>query len=220
MELEAADQPPRRRVGRPPTLDRTAALEAAQRVIARRGVDRTRYADVATEAGVPVSTLQHAFGTLDALVRGAVVAATAGELDILLDESQAGDGTSWEQLQRLLSSSIAAPEDSEESAQSWLIWGELWRLAAREPEMSTHVSGIYDSWHTHLTALVREGAQAGEFTSPLATEDPDAAARAIMALIDGAGIAYCLRADRWEPDQAETLLRHSLTSMLGVRPLR
>ena len=46
---------PGRRAGR----RKIAVLEAACRVIADRGADATRFADVAAESGVPVSTLQY-----------------------------------------------------------------------------------------------------------------------------------------------------------------
>ncbi len=48
-----------RRAGR----RKVAVLEAAGRVISDRGADATRFADVAAESGVPVSTLQYYFGS-------------------------------------------------------------------------------------------------------------------------------------------------------------
>ena len=48
-----------RRAGR----RKVQVLEAAGRVIAERGADATRFADVAAESAVPVSTLQYYFGS-------------------------------------------------------------------------------------------------------------------------------------------------------------
>lgn len=178
-------------------------------------MDRTRYADVAEESGVPVSTLQHAFGTLNSLVLTAVVAATSGEFAALKAESEREGGTPWVRLKRLISASIDAPEDTPETAQSWLIWSELWRLAARTKDIGAHVEGVYDQWWSHLEELVREGVEVGEFTSPLATEDPRNAAFSILALIDGLGVAFCLR-EGPDPLRAELVLIDALRSLLGV----
>src|SRR5947209_2417018 len=59
---------PGRRAGR----RKTAVLEAACRVIADRGADATRFADVAAESGVPVSTLQYYFGSREDLLVAAL----------------------------------------------------------------------------------------------------------------------------------------------------
>ena len=62
--LTSAGAPARgRRAGR----RKTEVLEAACRVIADRGADATRFADVAAESGVPVSTLQYYFGSREDL---------------------------------------------------------------------------------------------------------------------------------------------------------
>ncbi len=64
-----AGRGPGRRAGR----RKIAVLEAACRVIADRGADATRFADVAAESGVPVSTLQYYFGSREDLLVAGVV---------------------------------------------------------------------------------------------------------------------------------------------------
>ena len=65
-----------RRAGR----RKIAVLEAAGRVIAERGADATRFADVAAESGVPVSTLQYYFGSREDLLVAAFRHASAAEI--------------------------------------------------------------------------------------------------------------------------------------------
>lgn len=214
--VDTPTDPPKRRVGRPPTLDRAAALEAAQRVIARRGVDRTRYSDIAEESGVPVSTLQHAFGTLQALVLTAVTDATSGEFSRLRELSEREGGTPWARMKLLMSASIDAPEDAPDDPQSWLIWSELWRLAARAEDIGSQVETIYEEWWQHLALLVAEGRDSGQFDSPI-TNDPRSAAMSILALVDGLGVALCMRADGPDPIRAELVLLDALRSLLGVQ---
>ena len=67
---------PGRRAGR----RKIAVLEAACRVIAERGADATRFADVAAESGVPVSTLQYYFGSREDLLVAAFRHASGTEI--------------------------------------------------------------------------------------------------------------------------------------------
>lgn len=210
--VEVPADPPKRRVGRPPTLDRAAALRAAQRVIARRGVDRTRYSDIAEESGVPVSTLQHAFGTLQTLVLTAVQQATSGELEVLRRLADDPTASAWDRLRTVASGAVAVPDDPE----SWLVWSELWRLAARDPEMAERAGAMYDEWWSYLEQLVAEGAASGEFTAPI-VEDPPSAAIAIVALVDGVGVGLVMRADAPDPLRAEFVVLQGLRSLLGVQ---
>jgi len=77
-----------RRAGR----RKVQVLEAAGRVIAERGADATRFADVAAESEVPVSTLQYYFGSREDLLvaafrhaSGTEIAALEAELAALSD---------------------------------------------------------------------------------------------------------------------------------------
>ena len=73
-------------------------LEAACRVIAERGADATRFADVAAESGVPVSTLQYYFGSREDLLVAAFRHASSTEIAALEAEVAAIDDP-WDQLE-------------------------------------------------------------------------------------------------------------------------
>src|SRR4051812_44474330 len=112
----------KRRLGRPPTLNRDAALQAARGVIAERGFDRTRYADVAAASGIPVTTLQHAFGSLKAMLLESVQKSAASEIAVLRDLSYDTSLTPWQRLQEFIAGAVHPPDEPD----SWLLWLELW----------------------------------------------------------------------------------------------
>lgn len=192
------DEPPRRRIGRPPTLDREGALLAARTVIAQRGIDRTRYADVGHAAGVPVTTLQHAFGTLQAMLVESVAEAASSEIAILRALSVDDSRSPWERLQTFIAGAVHPPGDPD----SWPVWLEFWRLASRDPAIGIRAGEVYEQWWTYLGELIELGYGQGQFTSPLAARSRDAAI-SVVALIDGAAAALILRADG--PDYPRTL---------------
>ena len=92
---------PGRRAGR----RKIAVLEAACRVIANRGADATRFADVAAESGVPVSTLQYYFGSREDLLVAAFRHASSTEI-AELEAEVAGISDPWEEFERILVRSL------------------------------------------------------------------------------------------------------------------
>jgi AcrR family transcriptional regulator len=90
-----------RRAGR----RKVAVLEAAGRVIAARGADATRFADVAAESGVPVSTLQYYFGSREDLLVAAFRHASGTEI-AALEADLAGLDDPWEQLAHVVTSAL------------------------------------------------------------------------------------------------------------------
>ncbi|MEH3055379.1 MAG: TetR/AcrR family transcriptional regulator [Patulibacter minatonensis] len=207
------EPPQRRRVGRPPTLDREGALLAARTVIARRGIDRTRYSDVAEAAGVPVTTLQHAFGSLQAMLLESVSTAAASEIAVLRDLSHDSTLSAWERIQEFIRGAIDSPDDPD----SWRVWLEFWRIASRDAEIGEDAGRIYEQWWLYLGELVQDGRDAGLFTSPI-TEDVRATAIALVGLIDGVAAALVLRADGPDHERTRAIVLAGAAAMLGVPP--
>lgn len=208
---QEVEEPPRRRIGRPPTLDREGALLAARTVIARRGIDRTRYADVAEAAGVPVTTLQHAFGSLQAMLLESVSLAAESEIAILRDLSRDSRLSPWERIQEFIAGAIHPPNDPD----SWLVWLEFWRIASRDAEIGAHAGEIYEQWWTYLEELVALGRDRGQFTTPLASQTRDAAI-AIVGIIDGIAAALVLRGDGPDYERTRQVAIDATASLLGV----
>ena len=206
----SAPEPRRRKLGRPATLDRDAALRAARDVIAQRGFDRTRYADVAEAASVPVTTLQHAFGSLQAMLLESVQRSTASEIAVLRNLSQGSARSPWDRL----SDFVAGAVHTEGGPDSWPVWLDLWRLAGRDAEIGARAGVVYAQWWDYVADLITLGAQAGEFTSPIADRPYDAA-QAAVAVVDGLAAALVVRADGPDHERVLAVSLASIASMLG-----
>ena len=79
--------------------------EAAGRVIAERGADATRFADVAAESGVPVSTLQYYFGSREDLLVAAFRHASGAEI-AGLEADLARLDDPWQRLGRIVTTAL------------------------------------------------------------------------------------------------------------------
>lgn len=205
------DEPQRRRIGRPPTLDRDGALLAARTVIARRGFDRTRYADVGEAAGVPVTTLQHAFGSLQAMLLESVATAASSEIAILRELSRDTHLSPWQRIKEFIAGAVHPPNDPD----SWLVWLEFWRLAGRDAEIGEQAGEVYEQWWAYIAEIVELGRADGSFTSPLVA-NPREAAMSIVAVIDGIAAALVLRADGPDYERTRIVATQATATLLGV----
>ncbi|MBJ7472713.1 MAG: TetR/AcrR family transcriptional regulator [Solirubrobacteraceae bacterium] len=202
----------KRRLGRPPTLNRDAALKAARGVIAVRGFDRTRYSDVADASGIPVTTLQHAFGSLKAMLLESVQKSAASEIAVLRDLSHGAELTPWERLSSFIEGAVHPPDEPD----SWLLWLELWRLAGRDPEMGADAGVIYAHWYDYVEELIVLGREAGQFSGPFADTPRDGAV-ACVSIIDGLAVSLVVRADGPDYDRLLDLSLRTVANLLGKR---
>jgi AcrR family transcriptional regulator len=185
-ELSVASRPsPRsgRRAGR----RKLAVLDAACRVIASRGAESTRFADVAEASGVPVSTLQYYFGSREDLLVAAFRHASAAELTSLSAEVEAV-ASPWERIRIIIARALAGYQPG--SADSGRLWIESWHFAIRDAEMRVDALHDYQGWRRLVADAVRLGVASGDFATQVT---PDRAAVLAIALADGAGIPLALR---------------------------
>ena len=171
-----------RRAGR----RKVAVLEAAGRVIAERGADATRFADVAAESGVPVSTLQYYFGSREDLLVAAFRQASGAEIAALETEI-AALGDPWQQLAHIVARAVAGYEDP--ATGTGRLWIESWHFGIRDAEMRADTVRDYDVWRQLVAGVVRRGSEAGRFAPRL---DPERIAVLTIALVDGVGIPLAL----------------------------
>ena len=172
---------PGRRAGR----RKTAVLEAACRVIADRGADATRFADVAAESGVPVSTLQYYFGSREDLLVAAFRHASATEI-AALEADIAALTDPWGQLERIISRALAGYQpDAPEAGRLWI---ESWHFGIRDAEMRADTLRDYDAWRRLVADAVRRGVEQGRF-GPV---QPEKVAVLTIAMVDGMGIPLAL----------------------------
>ena len=173
---------PGRRAGR----RKIAVLEAARRVIAERGADATRFADVAAESGVPVSTLQYYFGSREDLLVAAFRHASSAEI-AALETDVAAIADPWEQLERIIATSLTGYQPDE--PQGGRLWIESWHFGIRDAEMRADALRDNTAWRRLVTEVVRRGIELGTFN---AKYDPGTIAVLTIAAADGMGIPLSL----------------------------
>jgi AcrR family transcriptional regulator len=188
----------RRRAGR----KRADVLAAAGAVVAARGAEATRFADVTAATGVGVSTLQYYFGSREDMLIAVFRHVAQADFDAI-EGRLAGKSDPWERLV-----TIAAHLSGDTG---WRVWVESWRWALRDPEVRADVLGDYARWHELIAAEIEAGRRAGRFgpsRSPLDT------ARQVLALIDGLALPVALG----DPQIPGDLLTDALSRLLGKPP--
>jgi len=205
----ASDSRPPRRRGRPPSLDRIAALDATRRVIASRGLDRTRYRDIAEESGVAVSTLQHAFGRLDEILDLALARTHEIDAEFLRQLPSSAEASAWTRIEAFVTGALASPipppaagEASIPTLDSWLVWVELWRASARDPAVAHRTTSAYHRWWAAAEAIIADGQREGLFTDEAAASD---LAMTVNAMLDGIAVNVVLRSQGSNLDEARRL---------------
>jgi AcrR family transcriptional regulator len=193
-----------RRAGR----RKVAVLEAAGRVIAERGADATRFADVAAESGVPVSTLQYYFGSREDLLVAAFRHASGTEISAL-EAGLAGLDDPWQQLGHIVASALRGYQVS--AAGSGRLWIESWHFGIRDADMRADALRDYGAWRRLVAGVVRRGTEAGRFAPRLS---PEQIAVLTIALVDGVGIPLALDDPEITADGAVADVLTALTGML------
>ena len=195
-----------------PRLRRTTqddrVLDAAVEVIAQRGVERTRYRDVAERAGVSIGTLQHAFGTLRDLQLAAFRHAVDRDLRYL-EGLTAGDTPPWTRLVAIVDGLLL---DDERLTTSRRLWIEFWRFAVNDPEMHGTAARVYDAWHAAFDVILEEGIAAGDFRPRASVE---AEVTLLFAALDGIAIPLVLGLETGL-SEARAALVDQLAWRLGV----
>lgn len=191
---------PGRRAGR----RKIAVLEAACRVIAERGADATRFADVAAESGVPVSTLQYYFGSREDLLVAAFRHASSTEIAALGAEVASLDDP-WDQLETILTRSLTGYEP--EAPDAGRLWIESWHFGIRDPEMRADALRDNTAWRQLVAGVVRRGIERGVFTDRY---DADMVAVLAVAAADGMGIPLSLG----DPDITAVSAVHDIMATL------
>jgi AcrR family transcriptional regulator len=179
---EGGGRGPGRRAGR----RKIAVLEAACRVIAERGADATRFADVAAESGVPVSTLQYYFGSREDLLVAAFRHASSAEI-AALETAVAAIADPWEQLERIIATSLTGYEPG--APEGGRLWIESWHFGIRDAEMRADALRDNTAWRRLVAQVVRRGIELGAFGTAY---DPDKVAVLTIAAADGLGIPLSL----------------------------
>lgn len=200
----------RRRPGRRAARGREEVLAGASRVIARRGADATRYADVAAETGAAISTLQYSFGSRADLVIAALRETHRADV-ALVETALAGLEDPVQRLRTFVLNTVEFDADPETVREGWLVWVEFWRAGARDPELAAEWRAAYEDWVSVVEEIVTDGIAAGVFPSE---QPPRAVAVQTLALLDGLGIPMVLRDPAMAPERMLATALAALATLL------
>jgi AcrR family transcriptional regulator len=182
-------------------------LAATAKVIARKGLTGLRLADVAEEAGLSVGTVQHYFGTRDALLMETFAFVSEQALDRWLAESDGAD--SWSGVVALVDLVIDPPTFRER----WTRWLQFWAAYSRDPKLRPRMGAAYEQWRLPFRRVFEAGIGAGEFRPAMPV---DVLVDRTVALFDGLALQVLLEAPGASIGRMRELLLESLAADLGI----
>ena len=157
---------------------RSAILDAAITVIARRGVRGLRVEQVAAEAKVAVSLLYYYFDNRNGLVRATLEHANERAAATVRPTGHA-TVTGREKAEASL---LAELDDGDHVRDTSVVWGEVLASAVFEPELRDQLREASQTWSNLVANAIEEGVQDGSIRGDV---DADACAERLTALVDG-----------------------------------
>jgi AcrR family transcriptional regulator len=131
-------------------------VDAAVEVLAERGTDHTRFADVAERCGVAVSTLQCYFGSREDMLIEALRRAIVREVEAT-EATAAGQADPWRRLVALVERALRTDERDR------CLLMELWRATLRDDELAQFCLSLRDRCRRPYLDAIAEGRAAGLF---------------------------------------------------------
>jgi AcrR family transcriptional regulator len=180
---------------------RVVILEAAARLIARRGVRGLRMEELAAEAGVSTGLLYYHFTDRSTLLRRTLefINERAGAYT---EDRIPEAAPPRERLQRKLMLEL---QDDPVVVENSAAWGELRASALFEPELRETLRRSTAEWNAEIAALID---LAGDGKRSPASHDPLASAARLTALVEGLSQRWLSRSI--ELGEAQDLLRDAI----------
>ncbi|MEX1264920.1 MAG: TetR family transcriptional regulator C-terminal domain-containing protein [Actinomycetota bacterium] len=166
-------------------------VEAARRVIVRKGLAETRLRDVAHEGGFTTGLVTHHFPDKRAVIFGAFASAWTDWIEG--SRSTFASAQNPHELARSLVQ-VAVP-DSRELRSEWRLWAEMWAYAGGDDEFAGEIFRADTAlWEQELCGVVGSLQRAGLIRSEVV---PEIEATIINRLMDGLGLRAWLTG-RWD----------------------
>jgi AcrR family transcriptional regulator len=165
---------------------RAQILDAAADVIARRGVDSARLADIADEAGVSLGLVQHYFRRRDRLLAEAF----RQEAERVASTWRTAVDPAADPLTRLaeyvrLCSPAGSPDAGRLFGPRWAFWLQMWSKANRDPSLRDDVQTVYAAFAQPFVRAIEDGVASGVFRPRAAVAN---IVDRIVSLIDGLAV--------------------------------
>ena len=155
---------------------------ATIRVVARRGVARTRMSDIADEIGVTAPLLLHYFGSKNELITQALVASDEAYLDEFIADFRSGERPERLVVRYVEDSVWPTPEARAWWAEASAVWMNAWITALHDQSIATVRAEEDQRWREALAEVIAKGQADGAF---MGTVDPATLVRTLFALLDG-----------------------------------
>ncbi|MFE1775165.1 TetR/AcrR family transcriptional regulator [Streptomyces sp. NPDC059008] len=186
----------------------TQILEAAARLIARRGVRGLRVEEVSAEAGVSTALIYYHFKDRAGLLRRTLEFISRRAVRYTDPALESSDDPRTQLTDMLLLELQDIAQVRENSA----AWGELRATAVFDPDLRELLADATRDWVEDLARLIDQVRTAG---SAGTGTDPYAAAERLTALVEGLS-------ERWlsgttSLERAHELLRGAIEAELGAR---
>ncbi len=157
---------------------RSAILDAAIKVIARRGVRGLRVEQVAGEAGVAVSLIYYYFDNRNGLVRATLEHANERAARTV----RSAEGASVTRREAVERSLLAELDDGDGIRDTLVVWGEVLASAVFEPDLRDQLREASRAWSDLVAGTIAEGVHDGSIRGDV---DAGACAERLTALVDG-----------------------------------
>ncbi len=184
---------------------RTAVLENAAKVLAERGYENTRYADVSALSGVAVSTLQNYFGSREDMLIETLRHATDVEL-LAFDAVASAETDAWNRLIALIDRNLNSPVHYHR------LLIEFWRAGIRDAELRDYAQENWTRYRGPFLTTVVEGCDEGAFSPSLS---PDDVVDLLLTMLAGGMVPRVLHFPGPTADGFRSALLHQVAQMLG-----
>ena len=154
-------------------------LAAAVEVIAQKGVEGLRIADVAEAAGTSPAAVIYWFESRAELLAAALTYAEDSYYEQL--------GARLAQLENPRDRLVALI-DSAVGGGDWVLWMELWTRSLRDPDLAKARQRLDDRWRSEITEILLAGVASGDFE----VVDTERVTLELAALIDGLAVQTAL----------------------------
>ena len=185
---------------------RVAVLKAVIDVLAERGYENTRFADVSEASGVAISTLQNYFGSREDMLIETMRYATDRELEVL-GMVAAAESQPWNRLVALIDRNLTTPV----SIQVLLI--EFWRCGFRDSELREYGKEVWTRYAQPFVNTVIEGCDTGAFTT---VTRPEEIVDLLMRSLAGAVFPRVLEFRTRSAKRFRNLLLQQMAAALGA----
>ncbi|MER5968998.1 TetR/AcrR family transcriptional regulator [Streptomyces sp. NPDC002055] len=185
---------------------RTMILQAAVRVIARRGIRGLRVEELAEEAGVSTALIYYHFGDRAGLLRRTLDHINE-RAERYTEPAACPDTDPRAHLEQML---LLELQDAPEVVENSMAWGEVRATAVFDPELREQLRASTEEWNEYATDLIRRAQEGGTVRTDVAAGD---AAERLTAMVEGLS-------ERWlsgsaSLERVRNLLRGAIVVELG-----